>query len=68
MYPIVILLTLHPHRTFANSDRITIGNQFRSLEEDEVLFLDSVMEQKLEEERKRQDQDGEQVKNFKECI
>ncbi|KAF9511291.1 hypothetical protein BS47DRAFT_1299056 [Hydnum rufescens UP504] len=47
-------------------EKTKLSNQFRSLEEDEVLFLDSVMEEKRAQERARQDQDGEQVKDFKE--
>jgi FAM192A/Fyv6, N-terminal domain len=42
------------------------GNQFRSLEEDEVVFLDSVREEQLEEERKRKERDGEELKSFRE--
>ena len=42
------------------------GNQFRALEEDEVLFLDSVLEKQREEERLRKEMDGEELKNFRE--
>jgi hypothetical protein len=42
------------------------GNQFRSLEEDEVVFLDSVRDEQLEEERKRKERDGEEVRGFRE--
>ncbi|KAI0375340.1 hypothetical protein BV20DRAFT_1110440 [Pilatotrama ljubarskyi] len=42
------------------------GNQFRALEEDEVLFLDSVLEKQREEERLRKQMDGEELKNFRE--
>ena len=41
------------------------GNQFRALEEDEVLFLDSVLEKQREEERLRKEMDGEELKNFR---
>lgn len=44
------------------------GNQFRALEEDEVLFLDSVLEKQREEERLRKEMDGEELKNFRECV
>ena len=42
------------------------GNQFRALEEDEVLFLDSVLEKQREEERLRKEMEGEELKNFRE--
>ncbi len=41
------------------------GNQFRALEEDEVLFLDSVLEKQREEERLRKEMEGEELKNFR---
>lgn len=41
------------------------GNQFRALEEDEVLFLDALAEKQREEERLRKEMDGEEVKNFR---
>ena len=41
------------------------GNQFRALEEDEVLFLDSVLEKQREEERLREEMDGKELKNFR---
>lgn len=53
-----------PLRSF-NTDT-TIGNQFRALEEDEVLFLDSIMEKQREEERLRKEMDGEELKHFRE--
>ncbi|KAG6885452.1 hypothetical protein C0993_001532 [Termitomyces sp. T159_Od127] len=42
------------------------ANQFRALEEDEIMFLDSIRERQEAEERLRKEQDGEQVKNFRE--
>lgn len=42
------------------------GNQFRALEEDEVLFLDSVLEKQREEERLRKETEGEELKHFRE--
>jgi hypothetical protein len=39
----IIIFHLHPF----------IGNQFRALEEDEVQFLDTMIEEQQEEERKR---------------
>lgn len=42
-----------------------LGNQFRSLEEDEVIFLDSLRRKQLEEERKREHEDGEELKHFR---
>jgi hypothetical protein len=44
------------------------ANQFRALEEDEIMFLDSVREKQEEEERQRKYQDGEEVKSFKQCV
>ncbi|KAI0814843.1 NEFA-interacting nuclear protein NIP30 [Irpex lacteus] len=49
-------------------ERNKLGNQFRALEEDEVLFLDSVLEKQREEERLRQEMDGEELKNFRQCV
>ena len=43
-----------------------LGNQFRALEEDEVLFLDSVLEKQREEERARQESDGKELQSFRE--
>jgi len=48
--------------------RNKLGNQFRALEEDEVLFLDSVLEQQREEERLREQKDGEELKGFREAV
>lgn len=44
------------------------GNQFRALEEDEVLFLDSILEKQREEERLRKETEGEELKNFREYV
>ncbi|KAI0931936.1 hypothetical protein AcV5_004695 [Taiwanofungus camphoratus] len=49
-------------------ERNKLGNQFRALEEDEVLFLDSVLEKQREEERLRKEMDGEELKNFREAV
>jgi FAM192A/Fyv6, N-terminal domain len=49
-------------------ERNKLGNQFRALEEDEVMFLDSIREAQYEEERKRKQQDGEELKNFREYV
>ena len=45
-----------------------LANQFRALEEDEVMFLDSIREQQLKEERQRKEMDGEEVKGFRQCV
>ena len=42
------------------------ANQFRALEEDEIMFLDSIREKQEEEERIRKEMDGEELKNFRE--
>ncbi|TBU46117.1 NEFA-interacting nuclear protein NIP30 [Dichomitus squalens] len=47
-------------------ERNKLGNQFRALEEDEVLFLDSVLEKQREEERLRKEMEGEELKHFRE--
>lgn len=44
------------------------GNQFRALEEDEVLFLDSILEKQREEERLQKEMEGEELKNFREYV
>ena len=44
------------------------GNQFRALEEDEVLFLDSLAEKQREEERLRKEMEGEELKNFRQWV
>ncbi|KAI0788610.1 N-terminal domain of NEFA-interacting nuclear protein NIP30-domain-containing protein [Abortiporus biennis] len=49
-------------------ERNKLGNQFRALEEDEVLFLDSVLEKQREEERIRNELDGKELKNFREAV
>lgn len=41
------------------------GNQFRALEEDEVLFLDSITTEREKEERKRKKEDDQEVLEFK---
>lgn len=49
-------------------ERTKLANQFRALEEDEVMFLDSVREKLEAEERQRKEQDGEEVQNFRELV
>ncbi|ESK98325.1 hypothetical protein Moror_75 [Moniliophthora roreri MCA 2997] len=49
-------------------EKTKLANQFRALEEDEIMFLDSVREKQEEEERQRKERDGEEVKNFKEAV
>jgi hypothetical protein len=49
-------------------ERSRLANQFRALEEDEVLFLDSIRERQDEEERQRAEADSEEVKSFKACV
>ncbi|PFH54582.1 hypothetical protein AMATHDRAFT_52220 [Amanita thiersii Skay4041] len=45
-----------------------LANQFRALEEDEIMFLDSVRERQEEEERQRKQRDGEELKSFREAV
>lgn len=42
-----------------------VANQFRALEEDEIMFLDSIREKEAEEERLRKAQDGEELSDFR---
>ncbi|KAJ8495047.1 hypothetical protein ONZ45_g13014 [Pleurotus djamor] len=49
-------------------EKTKLANQYRALEEDEVLFLDSLREREEEEERQRKQEDGEEVRNFKEAV
>jgi len=49
-------------------ERNKLGNQFRALEEDEVMFLDSIRERQLEEERRRKEEDGAELANFREAV
>ena len=44
------------------------ANQFRALEEDEIMFLDSVRERQEEEEKQRKQRDGEEIKTFRESV
>jgi hypothetical protein len=41
------------------------ANQFRALEEDEIMFLDSIRERQEDEERQRKEKDGVEVMDFK---
>ncbi|KIK71168.1 hypothetical protein GYMLUDRAFT_150183 [Collybiopsis luxurians FD-317 M1] len=43
-----------------------LANQFRALEEDEIMFLDSIREKAEAEEKARREMDGEEVRNFRE--
>jgi hypothetical protein len=47
-------------------EKTKLANQFRALEEDEIMFLDSVRERQEAEERQRKEKDGEEVQSFKE--
>jgi len=49
-------------------EKTKLANQFRALEEDEIMFLDSIRERQEEEERQRKERDGEEIKNFKEAV
>ncbi|KAI0051728.1 hypothetical protein FA95DRAFT_1554260 [Auriscalpium vulgare] len=49
-------------------EKTKLANQFRALEEDEIMFLDSVRERQEEEERERKERDGEELKSFRECV
>ncbi|KAI0304926.1 NEFA-interacting nuclear protein NIP30 [Russula brevipes] len=47
-------------------EKTKLANQFRALEEDEIMFLDSVRERLELEERERKERDGEELKTFRE--
>ncbi|KAF9270338.1 hypothetical protein L218DRAFT_1071786 [Marasmius fiardii PR-910] len=49
-------------------EKTKLANQFRALEEDEIMFLDSVREKQEQEERQRKERDGEEVRSFKEAV
>ncbi|KDQ63623.1 hypothetical protein JAAARDRAFT_119569 [Jaapia argillacea MUCL 33604] len=46
-------------------ERNRLANQFRALEEDEVMFLDTVRERQHDEETKRKQMDDEELKSFR---
>ncbi|KAF7784413.1 hypothetical protein Agabi119p4_578 [Agaricus bisporus var. burnettii] len=45
-----------------------LANQFRALEEDEIQFLDSIRERQEAVERQRKEEDGEELKQFKQAV
>ncbi|KAF8732510.1 N-terminal domain of NEFA-interacting nuclear protein NIP30, partial [Rhizoctonia solani] len=45
-----------------------LSNQFRALEEDEIHFLDSLIDEKVVKEQKRKDEENEELKNFREAV
>ncbi|KAI0068390.1 hypothetical protein BV25DRAFT_1987176 [Artomyces pyxidatus] len=49
-------------------EKTKLANQFRALEEDEIMFLDSVRERQEEEERERKERDGKELKSFREAV
>ncbi|KAI0318468.1 N-terminal domain of NEFA-interacting nuclear protein NIP30-domain-containing protein [Amylostereum chailletii] len=49
-------------------EKTKLANQFRALEEDEIMFLDAVRERQEEEERDRKMRDGEELKSFREAV
>ncbi|KAH7911928.1 N-terminal domain of NEFA-interacting nuclear protein NIP30-domain-containing protein [Hygrophoropsis aurantiaca] len=49
-------------------EKTKLANQFRALEEDEIMFLDSIREKQAEEERLRNLQDGEELMDFKKAV
>ncbi|KAJ7181779.1 N-terminal domain of NEFA-interacting nuclear protein NIP30-domain-containing protein [Mycena crocata] len=49
-------------------EKTKLANQFRALEEDEIMFLDSIRERQEAEERERKNKDGEEVQGFKEAV
>jgi len=49
-------------------EKTKLANQFRALEEDEIMFLDSIRERREQEERERKERDGEELKSFREAV
>jgi len=49
-------------------EKTKLANQFRALEEDEIMFLDSMREKQEEEERQRKLRDGDEVMDFKKAV
>ncbi|KAN0135752.1 N-terminal domain of NEFA-interacting nuclear protein NIP30 domain containing protein [Lactarius tabidus] len=49
-------------------EKTKLANQFRALEEDEIMFLDSVRERQELEERERKEREGEELKTFREAV
>ncbi|KAI6031732.1 hypothetical protein PISMIDRAFT_673441 [Pisolithus microcarpus 441] len=49
-------------------EKMKLGNQFRALEEDEIVFLDSIREKQAEEERLRKAQDGAELSDFRKAV
>ncbi|CAE6451394.1 unnamed protein product [Rhizoctonia solani] len=45
-----------------------LSNQFRALEEDEIHFLDSLIDEKVVKERKRKDEENEELRNFRDAV
>ncbi|KAJ3528454.1 hypothetical protein NMY22_g9406 [Coprinellus aureogranulatus] len=45
-----------------------LANQFRALEEDEIMFLDSIREKQEQEERIRKEMEGVELKGFREAV
>jgi len=49
-------------------EKTKLANQFRALEEDEIMFLDSIRERQEDEERQRKEKDGVEVMDFKKAV
>ncbi|KAH8120405.1 N-terminal domain of NEFA-interacting nuclear protein NIP30-domain-containing protein [Phellopilus nigrolimitatus] len=49
-------------------EKTKLANQFRALEEDEVLFLDSLRNEEEKKELKRKLEDAEEVKGFQQAV
>ncbi|CAE6416530.1 unnamed protein product [Rhizoctonia solani] len=45
-----------------------LSNQFRALEEDEIHFLDGLVDEKIIKERKRKEEENEELKNYREAV
>ena len=60
--------SISPAINLGSWETLTVANQFRALEEDEIMFLDSMREKQEEEERQRKLRDGDEVMDFKKCV
>ncbi|KAI6132731.1 N-terminal domain of NEFA-interacting nuclear protein NIP30-domain-containing protein [Pisolithus croceorrhizus] len=62
------LLTITAAKQEEWEEKMKLGNQFRALEEDEIVFLDSIREKQAEEERLRKVQDGAELSDFRKAV
>ncbi|KAG9081704.1 hypothetical protein FRC06_005434 [Ceratobasidium sp. 370] len=49
-------------------EKTKLSNQFRALEEDEIHFLDGILDEKIIKEKKRREEENEELKHFREAV